>query len=255
VHAAPAQITGQLARWGNGRDPGICPLTQGLSPSFNEFVSARISAVAASVGAPVQAAGCRPHNVLIFFTTKPEELLAGLVKQDSRILGYHYRQDLERLTTIKHPIQGWYITKTRGWRGDESIDEPEPLLPLSENILEGGKHPAGLPGSRLSASTSSSIAHVVIVADMNKLIGYEWGAVADYLAVLTLTKAVSPEQCGTLPSILDMLLPNCGTEKLAGITAGDLAFLRGLYKVDLEGVLPLERGAIEASMTQELVRR
>jgi hypothetical protein len=75
VHAVPATVTGQLARWGIGRDSGICPLTQGLSPAFNDFVSARILAVAASVGAPVRGGRCSKYNVLIVFTTNPEKVL------------------------------------------------------------------------------------------------------------------------------------------------------------------------------------
>jgi hypothetical protein len=46
AHTTPSTIIHQLTRWRNG----ICPLTQGLSPAFNAFVSARIEAVAAAVG-------------------------------------------------------------------------------------------------------------------------------------------------------------------------------------------------------------
>jgi hypothetical protein len=47
-------------------------------------------------------------------------------------------------------------------------------------------------------------------------------------------------------------MPNCAdNEQLTGITAGDLAFLRALYKTDLELVLPLERSGIDDSMRRE----
>lgn len=256
VHAAPTVIAGQLARWGIGREPGICPLTQGLSPGFNDFVSARILAVAAAVGAPFQSAGqCTKHNVFIVFTAQPDKALHEIAQRDPRILGFHYSQQTRDLEAIKRPIQGWYVTTTRGWHGEETIDDPEPLLPLPRDILEAGKHPAGLPGSRLSASISSAIVHVVVIADTSKLAGRAIGAVADYFAVLILAQAASPERCGTLPSILDMLVPNCGdNEKLSGVTAGDLAFLRALYKADLEAVLPVERGNIHNSMMRDFER-
>jgi hypothetical protein len=55
-----------------------------------------------------------------------------------------------------------------------------------------------------------------------------------------------------LPSILDMMLANCGKNAdLTGVTAGDLAFLRALYKGDLEEVLPLERSIVESSMMRQ----
>jgi len=159
AHATPAVVSGQLARWGGGigRGVGICPRTIGLSPAFNDFVSARILAVAVSVGAPVQTAqGCW-HNVYIVFAVDPQSTLKQMVKQDPRILGYHYSQQTRNLETVNHPIQGWYLTSTRGARGDETIDEPDPLLPPESGMLSQGKHPAGLPGSRLSSSISSAI--------------------------------------------------------------------------------------------------
>ncbi len=109
VHAAPAPVTGQLARWGGGigRGIGICPITIGLSPRFNDFVSARILAVAASVGAPVQVAGrCSRHNVYIVFANDPEKALEEMAKQNSKLLGFHYAQKTRDLERIDRPIQG-----------------------------------------------------------------------------------------------------------------------------------------------------
>jgi hypothetical protein len=48
--------------------------------------------------------------------------------------------------------------------------------------------------------------------------------------MLTLSVAQTPDHCDPLPSILDMSASNCDTrEKPAVLTAGDLAFLKGLY--------------------------
>jgi hypothetical protein len=57
----PSIAIHQLTRW----KIGICPLTLGLSPAFNDFVLARIDAVADAVGAPHQSAAQCKHNVLI----------------------------------------------------------------------------------------------------------------------------------------------------------------------------------------------
>jgi hypothetical protein len=257
AHAAPAPVTGQLARWGGGigRGLGLCPITIGLSPRLNDFVSARILAVAVSVGAPVQAEGrCSRHNVYIVFANDPEKALEDMAKQDSKILGFHYAQRTRDLERIDRPIQGWYLTSTRGVHGDETLDEPNPLLPLDGpyNPLRAGKHPAGLPGSRLGSGVSSAIVNVVIVADTSKIVGRPIGAIADYVAVLALTQAFASDRCGTLPSIMDMMLPDCGErEQLTGVTAGDLAFLRALYKGDLEEVLALERSIILDNMRRQ----
>jgi hypothetical protein len=191
-------------------------------------------------------------NVYIVFAADPQSTLQQMAKQDSRILGFHYSQQTRDLETVNRPIQGWYLTSTRGARGDETLDEPTPLLPAAGGILNQGKHPAGIPGSRLRSGISSAIVNVVIVVDVNKIVGRPIGAIADYLAVLTLTQPLASDQCGRLPSIMDTMLPNCHeTEALMGITAGDLAFLRALYKADLKEVLPLERHSVENSMMRQ----
>ena len=203
--------------------------------------------------APVQTPEkCSRRNVYIVFTTEPKKALDALMKQDQRLLGFHYRAQTKDLETISRPIQGWYVTSSRGFKGDESIDEAEPLLPLQTGLLDQGKRPAGLPGSRLTSYINSAIVNVIIVADANKIVGRAIGAVADYLAVLTLTQAFRSEQCGTLPSVTDLMLPNCtASEKLTGVTAGDLAFLRALYETDLQDVLTLERGNIQNIMMRQ----
>lgn len=258
THAAPALVSGQLARWGVGRDPGICPLTVGLSPSFNDYVSARVLAVAATVGAPIQTGRCT-HNVYIIFAPDPHKALADMVKQNSQILGFHYPAQTRGLERITRPIQGWYVTTSHGAFGDESTDAAEPVLPAFDPSGKGSQQvraPSGLAGSRLSSDISSGIINVLIVADGNKMLGRPIGAIADYVAVLTLTQAFASEQCGTLPSITDLMLPNCDDrEKLTGITAGDLTFLRALYKADLEGYLPLEISDINNNMMRQFERR
>jgi hypothetical protein len=71
--------------------------------------------------------------------------------------------------------------------------------------------------------------HVLIVADLHKFVGYEIGSIADYIAMLVLSQTRQQDACGQLPSILDLLAPQCGRERPTAVTAGDLAFLRALY--------------------------
>jgi hypothetical protein len=246
-------VSGELARWGVGRDPGICPLTVGLSPGLNDYVSARVLAVAATVGAPIQTGRCK-HNVFIIFAPDPHKALADMVKQDSQILGFHYPAQTHDLERIVRPIQGWYVTSSHGAFGDESIDVAMPALPTwnPQDILSQAQAPEGLAGSRLTSEISSGIVRVTIVVDGNKMLGRPVGPIADYVAVLTLTRAFATEQCGTLPSITDLFLPNCaGGEKLTGVTAGDLAFLKALYKADVESYLALQRSDIQSNMMRQ----
>jgi hypothetical protein len=250
-HATPSTVIHQITRWRNH----VCPVAQGLSAAFNAFVTARIAAVAATVGAPYDAAPCK-HNVEILFTAEPQQVLDQLVKRDTRLLGFHYPQQTKKLTTFRGPIQGWYVTSTRGDAGAEAIDVAIPL-PIDDpaNIFTKGKVPPGRLGTRLATGQSSAIVSALIVVDTTKVTGYGVGSISDYLAMMILTHAQSPETCGALPSIIDLMSANCGDrEKPIQLTAGDIAFLRALYSMDLRENLSLETSDIQNGMMREFKR-
>jgi hypothetical protein len=248
AHARPTVLIGQLPRW----RVGICPLTVGLSPAFNAFVSARLRAVAASVGAPVQPEGSCSYNVQVFFTTEPQQVMDELVKRNSALLGFHYPHQARSAAAFTQPIQGWYVTSTRNYAGIEVTDDPLPL-PALPGALHAARVPPGLPGSRLSNGLRSLLVHALMVADTNKVVGHEIGSISDYLAMLVLSQAQSLDGCGQLPSILELMSSNCGDrDKPTAITAGDIAFLRALYSTDLEQPLGLERSDILNNMMKQL---
>ena len=246
-HATPSQVLHQLTRW----QTGICPVTQGLSAGYDAYVSARIEAVAAAVGAPREESASCKHNVYIVFATEPQKVLDALVKQNAALLGFHYAHQTRALATVSRPIQGWYVTATRNYRGVETIDDPLPL-PSLPGIFNAGKVAAGEPGSRLTNGRSSLIVSALIVVDTTKVAGMTIGSIADYLAVMVLSQAQSPEGCGQLASIIDLMATTCGgRDKPSQITAGDIAFLRGLYSTDLEQPVSLENSDIQVKMMRE----
>jgi hypothetical protein len=251
-HATPSTVIHQITRWRNR----ICPVVQGLSPAFNAFVTGRIAAVAATVGAPYDAPQCK-HNIEILFTAEPQQLLDQLAKRNPRLLGFHYPQQTKKLTTFRGPVQGWYVTSTRGDAGAEAIDEAIPLpIDDPQNIFTKGKVPPGRLGTRLATGQSSAIVSALIVVDTTKVTGLGVGSISDYLAMMILTHAQSPETCGALPSIIDLMASNCGgREQPTQLTAGDIAFLRALYSMDLRENLSLETSDIQNAMMREFKRK
>jgi hypothetical protein len=191
MHARIVVVTGQLARWRTA----ICPITAGLSPAFNDWVSARILAVAASVGAPhQQGENCKGrHNAYVFFTADPARALDELEKQDPRLLGFHYLSETRDLKKVTRPIQGWYVTASRGARGGSTIDEAYPVFPwFSGSVGDRAPRPAGEPGSRLTSHVSSEIVNVVILVDVKNIVDQPIGPIADFVSVLALTQAFAP---------------------------------------------------------------
>ncbi len=247
AHARPSVVIGQLPRW----RVGICPLTSGLSPVFNDFVSARIRAVAASAGVPSQPDGSCSYNVRVFFTAEPQQVMDELWKRNSALLGFHYKHSAKDVPAFTRPIQGWYVTSTRNYQGMEVVDDPLPL-PSLPGLLLKGRTPPGMLGSRLTNGRRTLLLHALMIADTKKVIGYEIGSISDYIAMLVLSQTQSLDACGPLPSILDLMSSSCGDrEKPTAVTAGDLAFLRALYSTDLEQPLELERSDILNNMMKQ----
>jgi hypothetical protein len=257
AHGRPAKVTGQLARW---RD-AVCPSTSGLTPAFNSFVSARIAAVAAIVGAPHNYLDHCQANIRIVFTTEPQKLIDAVSKKNSVLLGYHYSRDAKKIATFSHPIQGWYVTATQNDDGHIGLDDAMPMQQQSADMtmmnaakfaLQSGTTPAGRLGARLATGLRSLIVHVLVVADTGKVTGYTIGSVSDYLAMLVLSQTQSSDTCGPLPSILDLMAANCEKrDRPEAVTAGDLAFLKALYSMDLRENISLETSDIQNAIMRE----
>lgn len=71
----------QFVQW----EGPICPRTEGLAQAFDDFVSARIEDVAQRVGAAAEKP-CRAVNILVIFTTRPDQLMADVRDHHANLL-------------------------------------------------------------------------------------------------------------------------------------------------------------------------
>lgn len=224
--AATGNVGGSLLRWRGGRSETLCPQTVGLDQGYDAFVTARVRAIASFVGAPVQPdLRCKP-NVQIIFTTEPGNAMEAVQQWGARSLHVRFDHQMVKALQIsgEHAIQGWYLTAG----GGSSVLNRDPGL-VGGVALEA-LWPRVIPTSVRQNGSARSILAVFLVIDTNKVAGATIGSIADYLAVVALTVAESPDHCDPLPSILDLMSPTCGSrEKPTGITAGDVAFLKALY--------------------------
>jgi hypothetical protein len=246
-----------LARWRGGRQ-SICPLTAGLTPKDNAFVTARLRALAAYVGAPVQSDRQCKASVQILFTDNPKRSMDEVIEWATVAFGTRYSGGMRDLIEYRgdHPIQGFYIT-TRGGAIVLNTDVALvglDVLPVWPEINQKYLGRGGTLGTRLGGGAGSGIGIgvVLLVVDTTKVGGYTLGTLADYLAMLTLSVAQSPDHCDPLPSILDLMSSSCGMrEKPVAITAGDLAFLKALYYRNTGLGPSLSRAAIQANMMEQ----
>ena len=219
------------ARWRAGRPESICPLTRGLDAAYNSFVSARLRALAAYVGAPAQPDLHCNENVQIVFTTEPDKLMDEVVHEAAGRFGVKLDHQIKRQEEFSsgHAIQGWYLTSPGGG-GVE-------LQPMWPRVALGDCCSGGIVGA-------------IFVIDMTKAAGYTIGSIADYVSMLTLSPAENPDHCAPLPSILDLMAPSCGArDKPAEVTAGDVAFLKALYYHDMGRMLT--RSEMQLNMMEQ----
>ncbi len=251
-HGAPAR-TGQLARWKDR----ICPLTLGLTPALDAFVSERVRALAVRVGARVQKTGrCRP-NVEILFVDRPQALMDAVARERGLLLGFHYAAATRRLATVTRPVEARYLTSTQGAKGDATLDVASgaptggaaTIITGPTSLMDVGSMPGGCAGSRLTRCLSSLFTNVLIVVDAPAMVGRPIGPIADYIAMLALSQPRSLDVCDALSSILDLMAGSCSDRPApATWTDSDIAYLAGLYRVDLTTMMVLEKDNIAGQM-------
>jgi len=262
THYVSTATTRNLARWRGGMQ-SICPLTVGLDPRYNAFVTARLLAVAAYVGAPTQLHPQCKTNVKILFTSNPKEGMDEVMNWATApdTFGIRYSGGKRDLLAYRsdHAIQGWYIT-TRGGARVLNTDvalvglDVLPVWPQIDQKYLGND----ALGTRLGGSSGSGIGigAVILIVDTTKIAGHPIGTIADYLAMLTLSVVQSPDHCDPLPSILDLMSSSCGNREMpTSLTAGDLAFLKALYYRNTGLGPSLSRAAIQDNMVQQFKLR
>jgi hypothetical protein len=248
-HAAPSPLLNKIARW----KTGICPITIGLTPKLNLYVTQRIIRVAMMAGAPLDSKEpCRP-NVSVLATPQPQELLDMLRTKHGALLGYHYMSQARDIATMHFPIQAWYSTATEDYWGFIQADEPGLRFGKITPKAEGMASILHVSGFHGNDGLKSQFATAIIIVDTGKIVGQQIGPLSDYIAMLALSQVKSYDDCQALPSITNLMASGCGSDaKPSGLTDIDVAYLRGLYKASVGATFVGERGAIAYEMKKDL---
>lgn len=214
-YTAPSAFLDQIARW---QSP-VCVKTQGLAKGYNAFVTARLKEVATQIGAPGVASEACEANLNIIFTIDPQAYVDDIKRRTPQLLGVHYPALFQKIAAVTHPVQAWYATGTRGERGTYHLD-----------AYDGFSMPIFMvPGSHLDSGLSSGFAAVTIVADINKIAGWEIGTIADYIAMAAFSRAKTLGRCQGMPSVSNALENCADAVKAKALSDYDMAYLKALY--------------------------
>ena len=257
-YTAPSPTLSKVTRW----HAGVCPGVTGLPASWNNLVAERLQAVASAAGAPVAKQGCR-INIDIVFTKNPQALLNGVRDTKPVYLGYHDVAQEERLATVSHAVQAWYMTQTVDSHGGIYMDDK--LHPEGISIDSGGTtshggntfqfpnaHVENWNGSRLGDGRRSELMHALIVVDLDKISGIKLAALADDVAMLALAQTAAFDVCQPVVSIANLTAPCDAVLKTDALSNSDQAYLHALYAIDPNDSLVQQRSKIAYEMKKSL---
>ena len=219
-----------LARWSRP----ICPLVAGLTRDQGEFILARVSQIVASAGAPLAAEKCLP-NFYVVATTDPDALLKAWRRRDKGLFGIEPGPKIRRFLDTPAPVRVWY-------NADVDAADGVPLTGGALALYTGGPSDTGtgfngVPTnlhaklSRLQWDELRSLASVIVIVDMRRATGVNFGQLADYIALAGLTEVRLGADVGQAVSILSLFRGPAAAAPQT-LSAWDQAFLMALYHTD-----------------------
>ncbi|HEX3395735.1 MAG TPA: hypothetical protein VHS76_03470 [Steroidobacteraceae bacterium] len=201
-----------IVRWNRP----ICLLAAGLTAEDVKIVSAKISQISSSAGAPLARAPCQP-NLIIVATSEPDRVLNAWYARDSRLFGDAtpalIRQFLEG--SQSRPVRVWY-----------NID-----MGRKSGIHNGHFVPSNTraDGSTFVRNTVFDFFSIFAIIDTNRTEHATLDQLAAYVAMAGLTNVDLDADLGSAPSILRLFAPSA-EKKPSGLSSWDAAFLKALYQ-------------------------
>jgi hypothetical protein len=235
----------QLARW----DRRICPGVAGLRGRYAQFLIDRMAQRAFDVGLDVGDPGCRA-NMLIIVTLDPDAMAQQLLDDHPDALGYFRergrntlgRTALRAFVESDAPVRWWHVSRTATEGFDEIGETADGSAPVTFALGNA---------SRLSRSTHQNFGAAFIIVDARHLaeIDLDFGALADYVAMVALAQVDADASTTGLTTILNLF--NDETSPRA-LTEWDIAYLRGLYGAESTVSARRQAGDIARTMGRDL---
>lgn len=233
------------ARWVDS----ICPHAVGIPDAIAAKVIAQVRATAASVGAPVASAKCKPNLLLAFTEDAP-----AVVREISRRgpLGDATHEQREQLEKGSAPIRWWYTTEFRNADGTPMDSAGSPALHTSSGSVYGAYADFGFAARKGSTNAYSAslielptlraISHATVVIDVNRSSGKTLSSVVDYATLVALAQV--RENAAPQGSVLG-LFQSASSPRLG---SNDRAMLSALYQLQLTRKADQHRRALAAGI-------
>ncbi len=248
---SPTRTRSPMPRWYGPLCVGVVGMQAAQAQVFND----RVGEVAQAVRLQVQEPGCRP-NVLIHFTRDAAGLARGIADQPNLVSASNSTGNsagadaLQQFVQTQDAVRWWHVSRTATdgvafGRNSQSNGEQErtrvqeftgePGSASREQDMQDQASENASNGtrvrevSRLRGGVMEMMDYVIIVIDANRTNGTTVGALADYIAMVTLAQINPEAETAGAPTILN-LFSEGADPKPTELTSWDLAYLRGLYE-------------------------
>lgn len=154
----------------------ICNVTLGLTEAQADFVEKRVAQIAQDAGVPLADTDCAA-NFVVVVTPDPKKLLKEWWSEDHDL----FNRDrglggVNRMIETDRPVRVWHnacnIPPLRGYY------QPSGVLNCNTGVI----------GTRLTRSSIRAIYSAIVVVDIDYIEGLTFGQLADYAAMVGLTK-------------------------------------------------------------------
>jgi len=216
----------------------ICLLVAGLTAEDAKRVSARVSQISSSAGAPLARSPCQP-NFIVVSTSEPDRVLDAWHLRNSRLFGdatpAHIRQFLE--SSRSRPVRVWYNIDP----GRKSGTRNGHFIPSNTRA----------ESSAFVGNASVEFLSVFAIIDTHRTERINLDLLADYVAMVGLTRVDPDAGLESAPSILRLFAASEENQP-SGLSNWDAAFLKALYQSSQTSRTP--RFDIAQRMTQDISR-
>jgi hypothetical protein len=234
-----------LANWQS--ETPICFLVAGLPREDGEYMLARLSKIAASAGAPLGQAHCKP-NFFVVATSQTDALLKAWSKRDTRMFGDAGGTSIHKFLNATAPVRTWYNaelynsdgTPLGNGEGQSDFDMSQVRIQLNATA------------TRIRFNDVRNLSSVMVIIDAPHAKGITFGQLAAYVAMVGLAEIRTDARTYDAPSSILQLFSGSATPP-PGLSAWDEAFLKALYHT--EHLDQHQISDIKTSMVQDIAHK
>jgi len=224
THGSVAIDDDPLVQWSTP----ICPLVTGLPHDLGQGLFDHFTQVIDSLDRPRGREGCKP-NFIIIVMSHPEERLRDWWHRHPTAFSY-YEACTDKFLHTTDAVRVWYNKGNVDFDGAGAMDSDMVLDGIFRGVPSFKTHSNGL-NPRTNYVVVPKLHNVIVVVDLEKIVGFAIAPLAEYIAMAGLTKVDLDVSYGQMPTILRLFSAD-EKDRPEGLSSWDRSFLKAVYATD-----------------------